>query len=282
MSTAIEPQHARISIRGLELHYVDYGPPFAGAVDLVMLHGLSSAWGSWRHVAEHWSKKYRVLALDHRGHGESAWAPPDGYRTQDYVAELEEFVDALSLTRFMLVGQSMGGHHAIAYTARHPERVIAAIANDIPPSMAHIMDRPDRPQTQRDPNFKRQPITDLKTWIAKREKDEPLTPRWAHDLAARELLRKVEGGWEARHDPAAMNWKPDDLWDELRSITRPIFFIRGGRSQVVSAQMLQDMDMAVDSARSVTLEKAGHITFWDMEPEWIEIASMFLDSHTRP
>ncbi|MDA1010799.1 MAG: alpha/beta hydrolase, partial [Chloroflexi bacterium] len=90
----------------------------------------------------------------------------------------------------------------------------------------------------------------------------------------------VEGGYETLHDPnAAIHWQPSDLWDEVKSIERPLLFIRGGRSTILDAQTLQDMDMAIPGARSITLEKAGHSTYWDMEPEWNAVATAFLEAH---
>ncbi|MEX2032139.1 MAG: alpha/beta hydrolase [Dehalococcoidia bacterium] len=277
MTTAVEPQHQTVTINGLRLHYVDYGAPSPDAPAMVMLHGLTSAWGAWRRVAEHFAPRYRVIALDQRGHGESEWASADAYDTDSYLSDLERFVDGLGLDRFVLVGQSMGGHHTIAYTARHPERVIAAIANDIPPAIKRAGDV-DYSRTF--PDGKHRRWTTIEEWLAPRREQNPFSPEWAHQLAARELLREVDGTFEPKHDPnAPMKWAPSDLWDEAKTISRPIFFIRGGRSQVLDAQTLQDMDMAVAPARSVTLEKAGHLTYWDMEHEWLTIATAFLDAH---
>lgn len=272
-TTQIEPRHATVEVGGLKIHYVDYGAPSEGAMDLLLLHGISSSWGSWRRVAEHLASTYRVIAYDARGHGDSQWAAAYGYTTKHFVAELEEFVDRVGLNRFILVGQSMGGHHAIAYIGRHPERIITSIINDIYPARSF--------QLGRDPNFQRPVITDLDAWVEKRVESQPLTPRWAHELAARELMRPVEGGWAPKHDPNVSPWVPDDHWPEMRAITCPILFIRGGRG-VVKPETLQEMVMAVPSARSVTLEKAGHTTFWDMEPEWIAAVDEFLHVHARP
>ncbi|MEX2374071.1 MAG: hypothetical protein WD942_00590, partial [Dehalococcoidia bacterium] len=72
-----------------------------------------------------------------------------------------------------------------------------------------------------------------------------------------------------------------DLWDEARTIQLPLLIIRGGRSTVLDAQTLQDMDMAIPGARSVTLEKAGHDTYSDMEHEWIGMARAFLGAHVK-
>ncbi|MCK9485596.1 MAG: alpha/beta hydrolase [Dehalococcoidia bacterium] len=278
-AAAVEPKHETVTINGLNLHYVDYREPSPGATVMVLLHGLTSAWGAWRRVAEHFAPRYRVVALDQRGHGDSQWAPADEYDTDSYLSDLEQFVDGLGLERVVLVGQSMGGHHTIAYTARHAERVIAAIANDIPPSL-DMGARAERAKAY--PGGKHRLWASVEEWLAPRREQSPLTPEWAHALAARELLREVDGGYEPKHDPnAPIHWQPADLWDEARTITRPIFFIRGGRSTVLDAQTLQDMVMAIAPARSVTLEKAGHQTYWDMEHEWLTIADAFLQAHTR-
>jgi pimeloyl-ACP methyl ester carboxylesterase len=277
MTTAVEPQHHKVEINGLSLHYVDFGAPSPDAIPMVFLHGLSTLWAMWRRVAEHFvAEGYHVVALDQRGHGESQWAPVGGYRTDDYLSDLEQVVDGLGLDRFILVGQSMGGHHTIAYTARHPERIIAALANDIPPAI----NRGQVDHSQQFPNGKHRVFGSIEEWEAPRRELNPFTPDWAHELSARELLRQVDGGWEPRHDPnAIMRWEPADLWEEARTISRPILFIRGGRSRVLEAQTLQDMDMAIPGARSVTLEKAGHSTYHDMEHEWLSVASTFLAAH---
>jgi pimeloyl-ACP methyl ester carboxylesterase len=279
MTTAVEPAGHRVEINGRSLHYVEYPAPAPGATAVVMLHGLTSAWGGWRRVAEHLAARYHVFALDQRGHGDSEWAPADRYRTDDYLDDLERFVDGLGLDRFILIGQSMGGHHTIAYTARHPDRVICAIANDIPPAVQRDA---NADYSQQYPGGRQRTFATVEDWIATRRPTAPLTPEWAHELMAREALKAVDGGFQPKHDPnAAMHWQPADLWAEARTITRPILFIRGGRSQVLDAQTLQDMDMAIPTARSVTLEQAGHSTYFDMEHEWLAAADAFLAAHAR-
>jgi len=280
MTTAVEPAHQTATMNGLLLHYVEYPSPRVSAPVMLFLHGLTSVWGSWRRVAEHFAADYHVYLLEQRGHGDSEWAPADRYRTEDYLADLEVFVDQMGFQRLILVGQSMGGHHTIAYTAKHPDRIISALANDIPPALN--LDVPDRlaNQEKQYPGGKHRVFATPAEWTETRRPTAPLTPEWAHALMEREALKQVPGGWSPKHDPnAPMHWQPADLWDAARTITRPIFFIRGGRSQVLSAQALQDMDMAIPTARSVTLEKAGHSTYHDMEREWITIASAFFAAH---
>jgi len=276
MTTATEPQHHTMNVNGLTLHYVDYGAPRPDAPTVVLLHGLTSSWGALRRVAEHLAPDYRVVGLDQRGHGDSEWGPADQYDTDSYLSDLEQFVDALGLDRFILIGQSMGGHHTMAYTARHPERIVAAIVNDMPPSY----ETGGVDYSEQYPDGKHRRFASVEEWVAPRRETSPLTPEWAHQLGARAQLREVDGAFEPKHDPnAPMRWQPKDLWAEVRTITRPMLVIRGGRSTVLEAQTLQDMDMRIPGARSVTLEKAGHSTYWDMEHEWLSVASSFLAAH---
>ena len=278
MTTAVEPKSHTLEINGLALHYVEYPSPAAGAIPLVMLHGLTSAWGGWRRIAEHFALRYRVIALDQRGHGDSQWAGPDGYGTAAYLSDFEQFVDRLGLERFILVGQSMGGHHTIAYTARHPERVVCALANDIPPALKYE----PSDHAQDFPGGAHRTFATVEDWLAPWRVWEPLTPEWARQLSARELLRAVDGGFQPKHDPnAVLHWQPADLWDEARTIVRPILFIRGGQSDVLDAQTLMDMDLAIEPARSITLEQASHSTFYDMEHEWLAVADAFFAAHAR-
>jgi pimeloyl-ACP methyl ester carboxylesterase len=105
----------RLDVGGLSLHYLDWdggGPP------LVMLHGYTSHARDWDHTAAALSDKYRVLALDQRGHGDSEWASRYGVGLM--ADDLLAFLDALWLGQVTLMGLSMGGIAAFLVAASHP------------------------------------------------------------------------------------------------------------------------------------------------------------------
>ena len=64
--------------------------------------------------------RYRVLALDQRGHGESGWASADAYSNTEMVDDAAAFVTAMGLKRPPLLGLSMGGMVAINYAGQRP------------------------------------------------------------------------------------------------------------------------------------------------------------------
>ena len=76
----------------------------------------------WRHWVRDMSLRHTFIRYDERGCGLSDWDAAD-FTFADWVADLESVVEALGLERFPLLGVSQGGAVAVAYAARHPERV---------------------------------------------------------------------------------------------------------------------------------------------------------------
>ena len=70
-----QPQDGHLQVGELRLHYVQWGD--ASAPPMVLLHGLQDCARSWDHFASAMCHDYNVVALDHRGHGDSEWAPPE-------------------------------------------------------------------------------------------------------------------------------------------------------------------------------------------------------------
>jgi pimeloyl-ACP methyl ester carboxylesterase len=94
-----------------------------GAPVLFLLHGLAATadlnwWFCYRTLARH----FRVVAIDHRGHGHGI--PVNGhFRLADCADDAVAVADALGIDRFIPVGYSMGGPITQLIWHRHPERV---------------------------------------------------------------------------------------------------------------------------------------------------------------
>ena len=76
----------------------------------------------WMHWLRELSRDHTYVRYDQRGSGLSDWSPPT-MSFEAWVSDLEAVVDSLGLPRFSLLGMSQGGAIAIAYAARHPEKV---------------------------------------------------------------------------------------------------------------------------------------------------------------
>jgi pimeloyl-ACP methyl ester carboxylesterase len=115
MTTPMQPLSKTLQVNDLALHYLEWGA--AEAPPIVCVHGYTGSADAFNALARHLQDRYRILAPDVRGHGESAWLPAGAYRYTDQAGDLAGFADHLGLDRFILIGTSMGGIIAMAYAA---------------------------------------------------------------------------------------------------------------------------------------------------------------------
>lgn len=108
----------------LQLHYNDLGQ---GAQTVVMLHGSGPGTSGWanfnRNLEPLLEAGYRVILLDCPGWSKSDPIVCKGSRSDLNATALKGLVDALELDRVHLIGNSMGGHSAVAFALSYPERV---------------------------------------------------------------------------------------------------------------------------------------------------------------
>ena len=106
------------------LHVDDGG---AGGMPVVFIHSFAGSSAHWSAQLAHLRQNRRAVALDLRGHGKSA-LPRDGdYAIVSLVSDVAAVVDRLRLKRFVLVGHSLGGAVAIAYSDARPDRVVGLV-----------------------------------------------------------------------------------------------------------------------------------------------------------
>jgi pimeloyl-ACP methyl ester carboxylesterase len=105
---------------GPKLHYAEQGG--ADGQPAVFLHGWPDSWFSFSRVLPLLPERFRTLAIDQRGFGESD-RPESGYRIADLAADTVAFMDALDIERVALVGHSYGSFVARCVALHAPERV---------------------------------------------------------------------------------------------------------------------------------------------------------------
>src|SRR5688572_7520658 len=89
---------------GITLHYVERGDP--AGVPVLLLHGYTDSWRSFEPVLPFLPPGVRAFALTQRGHGDSD-RPATGYHPDDFVSDVEAFLDALGIESAVVVGHSM-------------------------------------------------------------------------------------------------------------------------------------------------------------------------------
>ena len=115
-------QSHHVSLNGQPFHYLEWGPPDAPV--LLMLHGFPEYSGAWTELAERLSDRFRCIAPDQRGFGQSC-APADvrDYATGKLVGDMVALIDHLGVGPVTVVGHDWGASVAYVLAARRAERV---------------------------------------------------------------------------------------------------------------------------------------------------------------
>lgn len=271
-----------IVLNGLRFHYREWGDPAAPA--LVLLHAYTSHARSWDTFAAGMADRFRVLALDQRGHGESDWA--EDYHEQRLVEDVVAFADALGLTTLSIVGFSIGGGAACSYAARHPDRVERLVAFEcftdgnetgddpyLQVMRAHLsqlralpqeIESPDEAMEAYRPLAPHAPDDELRHWITNGLRQQP------------------DGRWIWRYDPAFRTPGPpgrlvasmNALRNRLARVTCPILLPVGVESWMVTPT--EQIATANPRARVSVIPRADHWIPLDNPGCFLNIVGGFL------
>ena len=268
-----------IELRGLRFFYRDWPSAKPNAQTLVLLHGYTGHARSWDLFAQAMSARYRVLALDQRGHGETQWAPPDAYDTSEMVTDLEHFVNALDLREFALVGLSMGGLVSIGYAGKRPGRLAKLVIVDIAPELD--MEGLKRIQAG---VVRSDVFMSVDEAYARARADNPIPPddQLRHRIEY-SLMRREDGRFTYRYDRALRDPKnprtgipAEEGWRLVANIDVPTLLVRGELSDILSKPVAARMANAIPDCRLVEIAGSSHPVPLDKPAAFLDAVSTFL------
>jgi pimeloyl-ACP methyl ester carboxylesterase len=216
------------------------------------------------------------VALDQRGHGESAWASPPAYATQDFAGDIVGVLDRLGWEAVVLVGHSMGGHNALACAAWHPERVRGLVIVDSRPAIpaervAQMRERGARPP-------RRHPTVEAAVAAFRLLPPDTVADPALLAHLARESVVWRDGAVSLRFDPACYAARvPVDGWRLLPKIAAPTLVIRGEWSPILPRPMAERLRAEVSDARVVEIPEAYHHLVLDRPGAFVRELGEFLD-----
>ncbi len=268
---------------GLRLHYRDYPGPLQ-APPLLCLPGLTRNARDFAAFAERWSPQYRVLCLDFRGRGESAFDPqPERYHPVSYAHDTIALLDHVGVADAVFVGTSLGGIVTMLIAVLDEDRIAASILNDVGPELSEVgLDRirgfvGGRPQGY---------ASWAEAALAVRSNQCGLPAHWTPanwEATARRLLSEREDG-SIRYDydpaiaePFKRNPGPGaDMWPMFDALARkPMLVVRGEHSDLLDAEALDAMARRSANVTTATVTGYGHSPDL-VEPESITAIDRFL------
>jgi pimeloyl-ACP methyl ester carboxylesterase len=279
MSNGTAVRDDTIVLDGLRFHYHDWGDP--ARPPLVLLHAYLSHARSWDTVARAMADRFRVLALDQRGHGESDWA--DDYHEQRLVDDLAAFVEALGLAPVSLVGFSIGGSAACGYAARFPDRVERLVVlecvtdpevDDDPVMRAHLATLRSLPDSFEVPDEA----------VALFRPLAPHAPEGElHHWMRCGLVQRPDARWGCRCDPSLrrmgtpsrLNAEPQVFAERLAQVTCPVLIVVGAES--FALQPSERLAASLPRIRLEQVPRAGHWVPLDNPTGFLDVVGPFLD-----
>lgn len=273
---------------GLRLHYRDYGGG-EGRPPIICIPGLTRNARDFDGVAERLAGEWRVICVELRGRGDSAYAKDSStYIPLTYMADVEALIAELGLERFILFGTSLGGLITMLLAMKHKEQIAGAMINDIGPVI-------DTRGLERIRGYVGRSHA-WPTWLhAARyfaEAQHDIYPGWKLDqwlIFAKRLCKLSQGGrivldYDMRIAEPFKQPGGDtgfDLWPAFNALIGiPTLAVRGGISDLLSAETVAAMEAANPDLESVTVPGVGHAPTLD-EPEAIEAIDRFLERVDR-
>ena len=110
------------SVNGMEMYYEVYGE----GEPLALLHGFFGTGFIWRQFIPEWSKHYKLIIPDLRGHGHST-NPLDTFTHKQAALDVYALLDHLGIDTFKAAGASTGGMTLLHMATQQPERVEAMV-----------------------------------------------------------------------------------------------------------------------------------------------------------
>jgi pimeloyl-ACP methyl ester carboxylesterase len=262
MTQRVQPTEKALTVNGLRLHYLEWGR--ADAPPVVCVHGYTGSAQAFNALARRLQDRYRIIAPDVRGHGESAWSPAGAYEYADQASDLAAFVDRLELARFTLIGTSMGGIIAMAYIAGHGGRLDGLVINDIGPDAEAGTQRITQTVGARPDGF-----ASLEAALAYRRTISPITAARPaedqHELALGVLKQEGDGRWVWKMDPAYISQRVTRgapvrpaAWPSLAALPCPTLVVWGTDSDVLSEGQARRMAETLPRGELVAVPGVGH------------------------
>jgi pimeloyl-ACP methyl ester carboxylesterase len=268
---------------GLSLYIRDYGDPVSTRAPLLCLTGLTRNSTDYHDFASARSANRRVITLDYRGRGRSAYDPDwRNYKPETYIGDIRHVLAATNCHHVVPVGTSLGAMLTLGMGAAMPTMLAGAILNDAGPELdptgiARILDYVgdetayddwDAATARVEELFPSLPITTKDGWRALAERtfrtreDGKLVYDW--DTAIVKNLR-------------AMKELPD-LWALFRGLRNvPVLALRGEISDVLSPATFERMGDDMPKLTRVTVPGVGHVPTME-EPEAKQAIDAFLET----
>ena len=262
-----------IDIEGIRLNVLDEG---AGH-PVLFLHGLGGSWRDWEPQLDSFSRQYRVIVPEHRGHGRSD-RPLGRYSIARFAVDMAMLCGRLDIDHCYVVGLSMGGMIAQHLGLIHPELVDALVLADTSGSVDSSTGELLRAAVA---GIRQDGMAIVQTLAESAMGNAAGAFGMRPDLI-RNNLRESSGNDPYAYANALLALTEHDLSDQLGMLRVPTLVLRGEHDPLAGAEGTVELAEAIPGAQLVTIAAAGHLANLDQPDEFDRLVKEFFTRHPCP
>jgi pimeloyl-ACP methyl ester carboxylesterase len=266
-----------VQVNGRAIFYRESGAgEHENELNLVCLHGISSNSRSWQRQLDLPPEGCRVIAWDAPGYGQSD-DPPEALPMAFYADQLAGFMEALRLSKAVIVGLSLGGVLAQEFYRRHPARCQALVLADTNTGGGA------RPPAERQARLERRlkALAELSlAEMARQRAPALLSPNPPPGLVA-----EVEAMMGEIHPPGyrymVMALDGVDTREVLATISAPTLVLWGEHDRVTPREEAEVLRAGIPGAAFEVIAGAGHLSNLEQPAAFSQAVKTFLDKVLR-
>jgi pimeloyl-ACP methyl ester carboxylesterase len=266
-------------IEGRQVHYLEWGRSAAPAV--LCLHGGGQTAYMYEELGNALRGRYHLLAPDLPDHGDSEPTTETGRHA--LAGALPPLCAHFGLSRFAMVGASLGGIVSITYAAQHAEQVVAIALIDVGHRLEEEGVKKIAAFMSKHESFAslEEAAAEIAVYLPHRKEVRPESLR-------RNLRQRADGRWVWKHgygrrlraegEDRVRNWRDviDGLDSDAAGLRCPVLVLRGSASDVLSHEGAEEVTALIPNARLAVVDKAGHLAAGDNPSSTVGLISSFL------
>ncbi|AQS51773.1 MAG TPA: alpha/beta hydrolase [Paenalcaligenes hominis] len=267
-----------VHANGIRQHYLRYGKPNDAAQQqrdaIILVPGITSPAVTWGFVAERLGQYFDTYVLDVRGRGLSSAEDGLDYGLTAQAHDVIEFAKAIGLTRYAVVGHSMGGRIGARAAAMHPEGLTRLVMVDPPvsgpgrrPYPAQLPWYVDSMALARKGCTAEQMRAFCPTWT---EEQLQLRAQWLHTCNESAIIQSFN------------DFQNDDVHQDFAKVTVPTLLMIAERGDVIRPEEAEEIQSLIPKLSISHVADAGHMIPWDNEEGFYQAFGEFLGAALNP
>jgi pimeloyl-ACP methyl ester carboxylesterase len=249
-----------IVLRHQRFHFLEWGAPDAPTI--VLLHGGHQSAHSWDLVSLHLARKYRVLALDQRGHGDSEWACDWDYSNNTMALDAEAFIRAMELEKPVVMAHSMGGRNSLLLAKNAPGIMRGLVVVDVGPEVSERGRKVISSFVRENQEF-----DDLEHFVQNVRKYDPYRSREHIERTVKyNMIQRIDGKFVSKCDSnprragaqAQKSQQDNVTLEEAAGFDFPVLIVRGETSNILEPDAAERFRNALPQGQLVEVPECGH------------------------